>query len=145
MPRPKTRKTRYAELSELITGITTEKKVIRTKPTYKANVAEKIVLKECLHWLRTRRILAERNNTGFGDLSGIGHMYRYGIKDAGDIIGCVYGKYFEVECKHGHGGTWSPGQQERKRKVEAAGGLYFLAHSVDELAAHFEPMLPGLF
>lgn len=116
---------------------------IATKPTVLCeNVLEKDVLNKCVHWLKLHQILCDRNNTGMGDIAGDGRKFRYGIKDAGDIIGCLPdGTHFELECKRGKGGTLSLGQQKRKAKVEASNGLYFITHGVPELERQLGEML----
>lgn len=108
---------------------------VGTKPTVLCeNVLEKEVLNKCMHWLKVNRILCDRNNTGAGDIDGTGRTFRYGIKDAGDIIGCLPdGKHFEIECKRGKGGTLSLGQQKRMKKVRANNGVYIIVHGEPEL------------
>jgi len=117
----------------------------KTKPAKKAEVAESLVLDQCRSWLTRHRIAHWRNNTGSGDLRGTGRWHTYGIVGGGDIIGCINGRYFEVECKHGHGGKWSVEQQQHAEAVRNAGGKYYIVHSAEELAEYFEPLLPGLF
>lgn len=93
------------------------------------DLPEREVLKQCLAWLRARRVFCDRHDCG----SGPGHA-RYGIKGAGDIIGMVWeGTHFEVECKKGKGGRLSKDQQKRMRDVRAAGGEYWVCHGVEEL------------
>lgn len=138
----KTKKRQFEEYYRVITG----KKIldpIRTKPMFeKTDKREKVVQDECLTWLKTRRILAMRNNVGFGSIGGDGRMYQYGIKFAADIICCLPGGlYCEIECKHGKGGTWSIGQQEHAEKVKAVGGLYYVVHGTDELDHYLTPIL----
>ncbi len=103
------------------------------------DLSEVTVLKNCLDWFRGRGIVANRNNTGFGDIHGTGGFYHYGLKDAGDIIGLTYiGKHFEVEVKKSNGGRLSLGQQERMKKIQDSKGLYFIVHGVEELEHYFE-------
>ena len=100
---------------------------------------EKIVLNECIEWLRTRGVIADRNNTGFGDIGGTGAMYRYGIVDGGDIIGVLRnGIHLEIECKKSNGGRLSVGQQKRMEKVRENNGLYYVVHGVSELEFYLE-------
>lgn len=119
----------------------------RTRPARRTGQAERDVLRECLKWLRNRGCLADRNNTGMGDLSGTGRMFRYGIKGGGDIFAVIppNGQHVEIECKHGDGGIWSESQQKRAEQVRRVGGVYLVVHSVQELADQLEPLLPGLF
>jgi hypothetical protein len=101
------------------------------------DLLEREVLKQCLSWLRARRILCDRHDCG----SGPGHA-RYGIKGAGDIIGVLAGgRHFEIEVKRGRGGRLSKGQQERMQAVRAAGGVYEVVHGVEELEYYFRGLL----
>jgi len=116
---------------------------VGTKPTVLCDdVKEDVVLDEVTSWLGKHRILYDRNNTGSGDLRGDGRMFRYGIKDGGDIMGCLpNGIHFELELKRGRGGTWSDGQQKRCAKVRTNKGVYLLIHGVPELETMFLPLL----
>jgi len=103
---------------------------------------ESAVLKGCIEWLRARGVIADRNNTGFGDIAGTGKSYRYGIVDAGDIIGILpSGKHLEVECKKSNGGRLSEGQQKRMAKVRDAGGVYYVVHGTSELEFYMEDLI----
>jgi hypothetical protein len=80
-----------------------------------------------------------------GDIRGDGRKYRYGIKDAGDIIGCLPdGRHYELELKRGKGGSWSKDQQKRCDKVRASNGVYLLIHGVPELETMFLPLIKRL-
>jgi hypothetical protein len=69
-----------------------------------------------------------------GDIRGDGRKYRYGIKDAGDIIGLLpSGRHLEIECKRGRGGSWSLGQQHRCKIIRENNGVYMLVHGLPEL------------
>jgi hypothetical protein len=116
---------------------------IGTKPTVPcADVLESVVNDEVRAWLSRHQILFDRNNTGSGDIRGDGRTYRYGIKDAGDIIGCLPdGIHFELELKRGKGGTWSSDQQKRCDKVKDNNGVYLLIHGVPELETMFLPLI----
>lgn len=98
------------------------------------DLPEAEVLKQCLAWLRARRVFCDRHDCG----SGPGHA-RYGILGAGDIIGILPdGRHFEIECKKGRGGRLSKCQQERMVAVREAGGEYFIVHGVADLASWME-------
>jgi len=115
---------------------------IQTRPVVDVptNRSEAKVLAECLKWLKGHRVFCNRHDCGAGDL-GYGFA-TYGIKYAGDIIGLLpSGIHFEVECKHGRGGTLSPGQQQRMADVRAMGGLYFVVHGVAELMYYFKELI----
>ncbi len=78
--------------------------------------------------------MANRNNTGFGDIHSTGGFYHYGLKDAGDIIGLnKFGVHFEIECKKSNGSRLSLGQQIRMMKILASKGIYLVCHGVEEL------------
>lgn len=97
------------------------------------DLPEREVLKQCLAWLRARRVFCDRHDCG----SGPGHA-RYGIKGAGDIIGVFSdGQHFEVECKKGKGGRLSENQQDRMVNVEATNALYYVVHGIPEMEYYF--------
>ncbi len=100
------------------------------------DLPEREVLKQCLSWLKARRVFCDRHDCG----SGSGHA-RYGIKGAGDIIGVQCGVHFEIEVKRGKGGRLSKGQQERMTSVRAAGGVYEVIHGLPELEYYFERLV----
>lgn len=108
---------------------------IGTKPSVPCpDVLEAVVLDEVESWLGRNRIVYDRNNTGSGDIRGDGRIFRYGIKDAGDIIGLLpSGRHLEIECKRGRGGSWSLGQQERCKKIRENNGIYMVVHGACEL------------
>lgn len=101
------------------------------------DLPEREVLKQCLAWLRARRVFCDRHDCG----SGPGHA-RYGIKGAGDIIGILSdGRHLEVECKKGKGGRLSKVQQDREIAVWVAGGLYYTVHGIPEMEYYFEGLI----
>ena len=102
---------------------------------------EKIVLNECIEWLRTRRILANRHDAGTFQ-NERGQWGTYGIKGAGDIIGILPGgRHFEIEVKKSNGGRLSTGQQKRMANVQAYGGVYLVVHGTEELEFYMENWL----
>lgn len=101
------------------------------------DLPEREVLKQCLKWLRARRVFCDRHDCG----SGPGHA-RYGILGAGDIIGLTkQGVHLEIEVKRGKGGRLSKGQQERMLAVRKTGGVYVVAHGVPELEYYFRGLV----
>lgn len=100
------------------------------------DLPEREVLKQCLAWLRSRRVFCDRHGCGSGP-----NQARYGIKGAGDIIGIVFGRHLEVECKKGKGGRLSKDQQDRMRDVRAAGGVYEVVHGVAEMEHYFRGLV----
>ena len=96
------------------------------------DLPEREVLKQCLAWLRARRVFCDRHDCG----SGPGHA-RYGIKGAGDIIGILPdGRHFEVETKKGKGGRLSKVQQKRRSAIWKNNGKYFVVHGISELKGY---------
>jgi len=146
MSKQTTRQHKYEQWYHAITR-NPIKKDVQTRPAMKTDCAERDVLKACIKWLRSRQCVADRNNVGMGDLSGTGQKFSYGIKGGGDIMVILPpdGKHVEIECKSGKGGRWTVAQQARSKAVRRVGGLYFVVHSVEELAEYIEPLLPGLF
>ena len=55
-------------------------------------------------------------------------------KGSGDIVGLLppTGRFYEIETK-AKGKKLEPEQEARKIEVESAGGIYIIAHSVDDL------------
>jgi hypothetical protein len=101
------------------------------------DLPEREVLKQCLAWLRARRVFCDRHDCG----SGPGHA-RYGIKGAGDIIGILdKGRHFEVETKKGKGGRLSMDQQKRKWNIFLAGADYFIVHGIPEMEYYFKGLI----
>ena len=106
-----------------------------------ATLSEAKVLKNCLTWLKSHRILANRNNVGSFQMSET-EFYSYGIKNAGDIIGCLpNGLHFELEMKKGKGGRLSIGQQKRMEKVHKNNCFYFVIHGLPELEHYFKGLI----
>ena len=107
---------------------------IGTKPTIPCqDLPESKVVEQCLKWLKSRGILADRLNVGAMPSRDGRRFSRYGIKGAGDIIVCYEGRHIEIEAKAGKGGSLSIDQQIRQEQVEQAGGLYLIVHGVEEL------------
>ena len=105
------------------------------------DLLESVVLKDCLNWLKNRRIFCNRHDSGAGDISGGGYA-TYGIKGAGDVLGLLpNGRHFEVECKRGSGGRLSKGQQKRMKKIRENNGVYLIIHGIQELEHYFKGIL----
>jgi len=112
---------------------------ITTRPSVTVEEkSEAEVLKDCIKWLRSRGVVADRMNVGAGVLSDAGFR-KYGIEGAGDIIAILSnGRHLEVECKAGKGGRWSVSQQERAKKVEWNNAIYIIVHGIEELEYKME-------
>lgn len=109
---------------------------------------EGVVLKACLSFLAVNGIFCFRNNTGGTPLHDGSGKWRPGPKSSigsADIIGVARWTWHDnqgreyrwplplaVEVKSKRG-KQSPAQREFQQKWEAAGGLYVLCRSVDEL------------
>ena len=104
-------------------------------------LSEAEVLKKCLAWLKEHRILADRNNVGSFQMSET-EFYSYGIKNGGDVMGCLpNGLHYELELKKGKGGRLSIGQQKRMKKCHNTNAFYFIIHGLPELEHYFEELI----
>lgn len=56
----------------------------------------------------------------------------YGMAGIPDIIGCLEGRFVGIEAKTADG-KMSPLQLARQKSIEATGGVYILARSVDDV------------
>ena len=130
MPKRPTKKQYCEQIGKLICGEDT-RITERTKPVFRTAKKERDVLDDCLSWLKGRQVTCDRLNNGAGVLHGSIYYCTYGIPGAGDIVGLLRptGRHFEIECKHGRGGTLSVTQVRRRQLVEGSGGLYFVVHN----------------
>jgi hypothetical protein len=60
------------------------------------------------------------------------HFYRFGALGSPDIICVIDGQYVGIEVK-GPKGKQSAHQKEFQKKLEAAGGKYILAYSLEDV------------
>lgn len=75
--------------------------------------------------------LAWANNTGaLKDLTG--RLVRYGLSGSSDILGCINGRMVCIEAKVGRD-RQRQNQSDFATAVRAAGGIYILARSVDDV------------
>ena len=73
------------------------------------------------------------SNTSGGVKTDKGYFIRFGKKGSGDILALAPGgKWVEVECKFGKNNLQSE-QKLRKILVENLGGIYIVAHSIEDL------------
>lgn len=93
----------------------------------------------CLEMLSVYRIFGWRNNSGAFKTES-GGFYRFGAKGSPDILAICNGKFIGIECKVGHN-KLSPAQVDFQRRVEAAGGNYWLVYSLDDLEKYVNPMV----
>jgi hypothetical protein len=104
--------------------------VFPDKPRRKRGKPEKKVQTSILHWMIGRGILAAITDAGvlYGATCGIPRGWP-------DLTGCMPGgRFIGVECKADKG-RQSEDQKEVQRIIEKMGGLYILAHSLDEFLA----------
>lgn len=95
-------------------------------------VSETALVRSILRYLAYQPgVFAWRNNSGAVVTDE--RFIRYGKRGSSDIIGiCANGRFLAVEAKVGSG-KQSPEQVEFERSVKAAGGLYVLAYSIDDV------------
>ena len=96
---------------------------------------EKDVQKAILDYLTLKGIFHYRNNSG-AMMSDAGHFVRFGAVGSPDIVVVDDGNYIGVEVK-GTGGKQSENQIAFQKELESAGGVYILAHSLDEFIKRF--------
>jgi hypothetical protein len=92
---------------------------------------ESALQRSILDYLTLRRIFHYRNNSGAFD-NGHGGFYRFGAKGSPDIICVIDGQFVGIEVKAPKG-LQSDHQKEFQAKLEAAGGKYVLAYSLDDV------------
>jgi hypothetical protein len=94
-------------------------------------VKESDIQKQILDWLTLKRIFHYRNNSGaFVDSQK--HFYRFGALGSPDIICVIKGQYVGIEVKAPKG-KQSEHQKAFQGTLEAAGGRYVLAYSIDDV------------
>ena len=82
-----------------------------------------------LEYLALKRIFHYRNNSGAFKRDD-GHFYRFGATGSPDIICVIKGQYVGIEVKAPKG-KQSDHQKNLRENLEAAGGKYILAYSLD--------------
>lgn len=90
-----------------------------------------------LDYLEIRQYFCWRNNTGaaVSSYNGKSRFFRYGLIGSGDILGLTKaGRFFSVEVK-APGKKPSENQENFIAKVNASGGLAFVAYDVDDVIA----------
>ena len=84
-----------------------------------------------------KRIFHYRNNSGAFKRDD-GHFYRFGAVGSPDIECIIAGQYVGIEVKESKG-RQSDNQKEFQRQLEAAGGKYILAFSIDGVIVVLTP------
>lgn len=100
-----------------------------------AGPRESAVVAAVLAYLTCRGdVIAWRNNTGAYSPRP-GQWIRFGHEGSGDIIGLIApsGRFLSIECKRPKGARLSAAQERHRDQVLAAGGIYILARSVDDV------------
>ena len=89
------------------------------------------IQRSILDYLEKKRIFHYRNNSGgFRDINN--HFYRFGALGSPDIICVVDGKYIGLEVKTKKG-QQSEHQKDFQKKLEKAGGEYYVVRSIDDV------------
>ena len=102
---------------------------------------ESAIVAACIKTLFTLGCYVWRNNTGSYTPEGSNRFIRYGKVGSADIIGVMKGgKFIAVECKSGKNQQTEP-QKLFQKYIEEKGGIYILAHSVDELLEKYHGCL----
>lgn len=94
---------------------------------------EKDVQKAILTYLQAKKVFHYRNNSGgtvinYKDKS---YFMKFGATGSPDIICVINGQYVGIEVK-GTDGKQSDSQKDFQERLEKAGGIYALVHSLDE-------------
>lgn len=103
---------------------------------------ESQIQKEILDYLKLRRVLCfKHRNVGIKKPNGSYIPLAFGEKGISDIIGCLpNGKFLAIEVKQPKGRA-SPEQLDFLARLNAQGGVGFIAHSLDEAMEWMEPIL----
>jgi hypothetical protein len=84
-----------------------------------------------LDYLTLKRIFHYRNNSG-GFKDSNNHFYRFGALGSLDFVCVVDGQFIGIEVKAPKG-KQSEHQKDFQTRLEAAGGPYLLARSLDDV------------
>jgi hypothetical protein len=94
----------------------------------RSDTPENRVKRECLNYLKLRRIKAWSNPSGAVRIRP-GKFMSFGLKGSADILGLLPGgRFLAVECKAAHGHL-SPEQREFLADINALGGMAVVAKS----------------
>jgi hypothetical protein len=101
---------------------------------------ESHVQRQILDYLALKGIFHYRQNSGaFAIPETANHarrFFRAGVPGVPDIICVIKGQFVGIEVKAPKG-KQSEHQKEFQRKIEAAGGRYVLAHSLEDVISEF--------
>src|ERR1017187_3163510 len=94
-----------------------------------------------MEWLAWKHIFHYRNNSGafvFPETAtSKRRFFKAGVVGAPDIVCVIAGQYVGIEVK-ALKGRQSDNQKEFQRQLEAAGGRYLCAYSVDDVIRFIE-------
>ena len=62
----------------------------------------------------------------------------FGVRGIPDFVGCYRGRFFAIEAKRPAGGKLTPWQEKIATAIQRAGGLWFLATSVEDIRYVFQ-------
>lgn len=92
---------------------------------------EKQIQNSIEHYLKVKRVFFWKNNTG-ALKTDHGGFIRFGAVGSPDICVVHDGKFYGLEVKQ-PSGKQSPGQIEFEKGLVAAGGLYYIVTSIDDV------------
>lgn len=106
---------------------------------------EKDIQKQILEYLALRRIVAWRQNSGaMKGKSATGKAWYVKFHTApgcSDVLGVLPGgRFFAIEVKR-PGNVATPNQESFIEKIRQAGGLAFVAYSVDDVIREFNGVM----
>lgn len=96
-------------------------------------VSEADIQRQILETLAWRHVFHYRTNSG-AFRNAQGHLFRFGASGAPDIVAVVNGRYVGIEVK-ASGGKLRDSQDEFRKNLMAAGGLYVVARSMEDVDA----------
>ena len=101
---------------------------------------ESEIQRTILDYLTLKRIFHYRNNSGAFVMPETAthsrRFFRAGVVGAPDIVCVVKGQFVGIEVKAPKG-RQNDNQKEFQRQLEAAGGLYILAYSLEDVLSRF--------
>lgn len=99
-------------------------------------MAESDVQRAILDYLTLKHVFHYRNNSGMmvSEYKGRKRFTRFGAVGSPDIVCVVKGQYVGIEVK-ALKGRQTENQKEFQRQLEAAGGRYILAFSLDDITS----------
>lgn len=106
----------------------------------KVKVPEKAVLSQIIHYLKLKKCLVYRMNTGasVSEYKGKKRLIRFGTQGMADVLAFTKDSTLWIEAKASTGGKQSEAQKNFQKDVESFGHIYILANSVDAVMDLFE-------